>query len=100
MAVSSATNGHCLPLQVIFQGITSKTLPKFEGSRKDCELSGWNITYTYNHSPTLETCKEFEEKILQPYLEVQIQLLQLPTDHEKVWLIDSWSVLISKDFRN
>ena len=34
VTVSSAANGHCLPFQVIFQGTTTKTLPKLEGGRK------------------------------------------------------------------
>ncbi len=49
VTVSSAADGRCLPFQVIFQGITTKSLPKLEGGREECELSGWNISYSYNH---------------------------------------------------
>jgi hypothetical protein len=37
---SLAVDGCCLPFQVIFQGTTTKSLPKLEGGREKCELSG------------------------------------------------------------
>ena len=98
VTVSSAANGQCLPFQVIFQGTTTKSLPKLEGGREECEISGWNISYSYNHWSTLETCKEFVERILKPYLVTQIELKALPADQEMIWLIDCWSVHISKEF--
>ena len=99
VAVSSAANGHCLPFQVIFQGATTKSLPKQLAGRAECEQSGWNITYSHNHWSTLDTSKEFVSKILKPYLLEQIQLNSLPLDQEMIWLIDCWSVHISKEFR-
>ena len=100
ITVSSATNEHCLPFQVIFQGNTTKTLPKLEGGRKKCELSGWNISYSYNYWSTLKTCKEFVEKFLRPYLDTQIQQMILLANQEMIWLIDCWSVHISKEIRD
>ena len=99
VTVSSALDGHCLPFQVIFQGTTTKSLPKLEGGRKECELLGWNISYSYNHWSTLEMCKEFVERFLKPYLVSQIELKALPADQEMIWLIDCWSVHISKEFQ-
>ena len=73
-----------------------KSLPKLEGGREKCKLSGWNISYSYNHWSTLEMCKEFVEKILNPYLVAQIELKALPADQEMIWFIDYWSMHISK----
>ena len=67
VAVSSAASGKCLPFQAIFQGITNRSLPKLEGGRYDCEHARWNLTFSHNHWSTLDTCKEFVEKILVPY---------------------------------
>jgi hypothetical protein len=39
VTVSSAADGRCLSFQVIFQGTTTKSLPKLEGGREECELS-------------------------------------------------------------
>ena len=43
VTVSLAVDGCCLSFQVFFQGTTTKSLPKLEGGREECELSGWNI---------------------------------------------------------
>ena len=82
VTVFLAADGRCLSFQVIFQSTTTKSLPKLEGGREECELSGWNISYSYNHWSTLETCKEFVERILKPYLVAQIELKTLPADQD------------------
>jgi hypothetical protein len=99
VAASSAANGQVLPFQVIFQGLISRTLPPMNEGRQVCEDTGWHLTYTSNHWSNLDTCKAFVEKILSPYRISQIEELDLPKDQEMVWIIDCWSVHISKDFR-
>jgi hypothetical protein len=99
VAASSAANGQVLPFQVIFQGLTSRTLPLMNEGRQVCEDAGWHLTYTSNHWSNLDTCKAFVEKILSPYRISQIEELDLPKDQEMMWIIDCWSVHISKDFR-
>jgi hypothetical protein len=49
VAASSTTNGQVLPFQVIFQGLTSRTLPPMNEGRQVCEDAGWHLTYTSNH---------------------------------------------------
>jgi hypothetical protein len=99
VAASSAANGQILPFQVIFQGLTPKTLPPMNEGRHSCEATGWNLSYSSNHWSTLQTCKEFVDKILSSYRIAQIEELNLPTNQEMIWLIDCWSVHISKEFR-
>jgi hypothetical protein len=99
VAASSVANGQILPFQVIFQGLTPRTLPPMNEGRHSCEAAGWNLTYSSNHWSTLETCKEFVDKILSSYRMAQIEDLELPTNQEMIWLIDCWSVHISKEFR-
>ena len=57
-----------------------------------------NLTFSHNHWSTLDTCKEFVKKILLPYKDLQVELLNLPAMHDMIWLIDCWSVHISKEF--
>ena len=99
VAVSSVASGKCLHFQAIFQGITNRSLPKLEGGRLNCEHAGWNLTFSHNHQSTLDTCKEFVEKILLPYKDSQVEFLNLQAMQDMVWLIDCWSVHISKEFR-
>ena len=55
--------------------------------------------FSHNHWSALDTCKKFVEKILVPYKDSQVKLLNLPAMQEMIWLIDCWSVHISKEFR-
>jgi hypothetical protein len=88
VAASSAANGKVLPFHVIFQGLTSRSLPPLNDGRIACEESGWHVTFTSNHWSTLDTCKEFVDKILSSYRKEQIEELGLPIYQEMIWLID------------
>jgi hypothetical protein len=98
VAASSAASGEVLPFQVIFQGLTSCSLPPLNDGRHDCNNVGWHLTQSSNHWSTLDTCKEFVQTILVTYRALQIDLFNLPNDLTMIWLIDCWSVHISKDF--
>jgi hypothetical protein len=99
VAASSAANGKVLPFQVIFQGLTSRSLPPLNDGRIACEESGWHVTFTSNHWSSLDTCKDFVDKILSSYRKAQIEELGLPNHQEMIWLIDCWSMHISQEFR-
>jgi len=47
----------------------------------------------------MDPCKEFVKSILLPYRDLQIKLLILSTDQEIIWLIESWSVHVNKEFQ-
>ncbi len=47
--VSYSANGSTLPLQVVFQGTTSRVLPPMNERKNNCLLSGFHLTYNSNH---------------------------------------------------
>ena len=48
---------------------------------------GWDLTNN-NHWSTLQTWKDFVEKILQPYRIAQAETLGLQDEQQLIWLID------------
>jgi hypothetical protein len=88
VAASSAANGQVFHFQVIFQGLTSRTLPTMNQGRQTCEDAGWHLPCSSNHWSNLDTCKAFVEKILTPDRISQIEELGLSKDQEMVWIID------------
>jgi hypothetical protein len=98
VVVSSTAEGVLLPFQVVFTGTTFKSLHKFNDGRRICEELGWDLTTSHNHWSTLQTCKDFVEKVLQVYRIAQVQTLGLSKDQQLIWLIDCWSVHKSKEF--
>ncbi len=87
-----------LPLQVVFQGITSRMFPPMNEGRKNCLSSGFHLTYSSNHWSNLETTQEFVEHIFIPYQKVQVEKLALLEEEKMVSLIDYWLVHKSKKF--
>ena len=55
---SDTMSGDFLPLQIIYQGKTTKSLP-----------SDWDVTYTENHWSNEGTMIQCLERILFPYIE-------------------------------
>ncbi len=49
IVVSFSTNWSMLPLQVVFQGTTSRAFPPMNERRKNCLSSGFHPTYSSNH---------------------------------------------------
>ena len=98
ISVSSSASGNLLPFQVVFTGLTDKSLPPRNPGRLQCEGAGWQLTCSKNHWSNMSTCQEFVETILQPYRKQVIAELNLDKDSKLVWLLDSWSVHKSKEF--
>jgi hypothetical protein len=98
VSISSSANGDLLPFQVIFTGTTSRSLPPQNEERLRCEEDGWHLTYNGNHWSNLKTCKLFVEKILQPYRLKRLLELNLDEDSKLIWLLDCWSVHMSREF--
>jgi hypothetical protein len=67
VVASSVANGHVLPFQVIFQGLTLRTLPPMNEVCHSCDEVGWQLTFSSNHWSTIDTCKDFVDKILSSY---------------------------------
>ncbi len=77
MVVSSSATKDLFPPQIIFTNFTPKTLPPNSNKKTYCINDDWDFTFSENHWSSLETTKQFVQKILLPYLQSQIQLLRL-----------------------
>ena len=75
--VSSTTEGVLLPRQVVFTSKIFKFLSKSNEGHQLCEGLGWELTTSPNHWSTLQTCKDFVEKTLQPCRIAQAKILGL-----------------------
>jgi hypothetical protein len=64
VGVSSAATGFILPFQVIFQGLTSRSLPPLNDGKHECLKNGWHLTFSGNHWSNMDTCKDFMNTIL------------------------------------
>jgi len=100
IVVSSNTVKDLLPPQIVFIGSTPRTLPPNSKRKTNCINDGWDLTFCENHWSSLETTKQFVQKILLPYLQSQIQLLGLKKEQKMVWIIDYWNVHINEEFYN
>jgi hypothetical protein len=80
--------------------VASATLPSMSEGRHSCEEASWQLVFSSNQWSTIDTYKDLVGKILSSYRTTQIKELQLPTNQEMLWLIDCWSVHISKEFRS
>jgi hypothetical protein len=86
-----------LPPPIVFTSITFKTLPPNNQGKKNCIKDGWDFAFNKNHWLSLETTKKFVTNIILLYLQSHIQILGLK-EQKMVWIIDYWSVHISKKF--
>ena len=84
--------------QLIFIDKTNWCLPKYIEPKVRYREEGWHLTFSTNHWSTLETSKQFVEKVLHPYLASMINLHNLPKYQKLVWLIDSWSLHKNYEF--
>ena len=98
VSVSSSAVGDLLPFQLVFTGLTQRSLSQRNSGRIACEEAGWHLTCTNNHWSNMTTCQEFVDRILQPYRKQQVQMLNIAEDSKLIWLIDCWSVHKSKEF--
>jgi hypothetical protein len=96
--MSSAASGELLPTQLIFQGKTNRVVPKGEAAIR-LQNSGHLLTSTINHWSNLQTCKDFVLQMLKPWWIRKVSELALPETVKLIWLIDCWSVHVSRAFR-
>jgi hypothetical protein len=97
--VSSAANGALLLLQFFFSGTTNKVLPKTQRGKSGLGF-GFHYTKTDNHWSNFESIQDFVNHILIPYLDREVERLNLLDSQNMVWLIDCWSVHTSVAFRD
>ena len=88
VSVSSSATRNLLSFQLVFTGTTDRSLPPRNEGRQMCEDAGWHLTYSSNHWSNLTTCKQFVERILQPYRRKQMQEMGLGEETKLIWLLD------------
>ena len=74
--------GDFLPIQLVYQGKTSKCLPSFQFP------SDWHITFTPNHWCNESTMEDYITKILLPYIQKKREELKLRPDHHALVIYD------------
>ena len=65
---TTTATGHSLPMQVIYQGKTSASLPP-KGKIGGQKFAGWHWTQTENHWSNLHTSKQLVREIIAPYVQ-------------------------------
>jgi hypothetical protein len=93
--------GHALPLQLIYEGKTSRSLPsKSTPQYKEAMELKFKISYSSMHTywSTFPLMCEYVNNILVPYWEEQKVLLDALADQECVLHLDVWSVHRSIQF--
>ena len=81
--VVSAT-GYFLPIQLIYQGKSKRSSPKFTF------LSNFHVTFTPNHWSNLEKCKDVFKVNIFPYLSAKKKELGYPEDQRSLIILDTF----------
>lgn len=94
--LASALNGELLPLQLIFQGKTARSLPERTAASM---ASQCHLTFSENHWSSQATMQQYITEIVMPYVETCIRKHRLHADAHIILVLDVWSVHKSEEFR-
>lgn len=94
--IASSLSGELLPLQLIFQGKTPRSLPP---ATPASIAAGAHLTFSENHWSSQTTMQDYVEKVIVPYAEVCIERHRLAADARIMLVLDVWSVHKSEEFR-
>lgn len=96
VVLASSLYGDLLPLQMIFQGKTDRSLPE---STAQIQASRAHLTHSDNHWSNVDTMKQYISKIIVPYTERCINRFELASDAKVLLLLDVWKVHTCEEFR-
>lgn len=96
VCLASSLHGDLLPLQLIFEGKTARSLPAATASSK---ASRTHLTFSANHWSSQETMQQWITEVLMPYAERSISQHRLNSNAEIILLLDVWAVHKSEQFR-
>ena len=82
---AGSLSGDLLPIQIIYQGKSSRCLPKFNFPDK------WHVTYTVNHWANENTMEDYINMIIVPYFEQTRLRLNLATNARGLVLFDNFN---------
>jgi hypothetical protein len=94
--LASALSGELLPLQLIFQGKTERSLPEKTAASI---ASQCHLTFSENHWSSQTTMRQFISEIIMPYAEACIRKHRLHADAHIILVLDVWAVHKSEEFR-
>lgn len=95
--VAASLRGDLLPLQLIFQGKTARSLPAVTPASIAARV---DITHSDNHWSTQETMRGWITRVLLPFTERMIETHELASNAHVLLLLDAWSVHRSAEFRD
>lgn len=96
VCLASSLNGDLLPLQLVFQGKTPRSLPPATASSI---ASLAHLTFSENHWSSQSTMQQYISEIIMPYAETCILKHRLHSDAKILLVLDVWSVHKSEEFR-
>ena len=85
--------GSFLPIQLIYQGKSKRTLPKFTFP------SNFHVTFTPNHWSNLEKCEDLFEVIIFQYLSAKKNKLGYPEDQRSLIIMDTFKGQDNKEMK-
>ena len=80
----ASMEGDFLPVQLVYQGKTTRCLPQVEFP------VGWDITYSENHWSNENTMKHYIDNIILPYIRKKRDDLKLPHDYPALTFFDNF----------
>ena len=94
--IASSLDGNFLPLQLIFQGKTPRSLPTATAASIAAEV---HLTQTENHWSSQQSMQDYVKKVIVPYANQQIETHRLNSDAKIILVLDVWAVHKSVEFR-
>ena len=90
--LAGTLDGDFLPPQIIYQGTTTRCLPKHEFPKM------WHITYSANHWSNEETMTEYADNILIPYIIEKRKSLILSEGYPALVIFDNFKAQCTSAF--
>ena len=81
---AGSMSGEFLPAQLIYQGKTSRCLPRYDFP------SDWHVTFSANHWSNEDTMKEYIDQIILPYIRKKREELKLASDYPALLIFDNF----------
>jgi hypothetical protein len=97
VCVAASLRGELLPLQLIFQGKTARSLPASTAASTAARV---DITCSDNHWSTQATMQRWITNVLLPHTERMIDMHKLDANAHILLQLDCWAVHKSAEFRS
>ena len=94
--IASALDGSLLPLQLIFEGSTARSLPAATLASIAARV---DLTCSDNHWSSQQTMQRYIAEVIMPHAERSILMHHLHADAKIILLLDVWAVHKSEAFR-